>query len=93
MLKLEIPRNFSSNDITSHCRLASITRFGDIGYKTKGLITDEDIHGNKWDERVILTVVAYDRTEGKVIVRNPKGMEWLTTASNIEFCTKGGNKA
>lgn len=86
-----IPTRFFGNDITSHCRLSSINRFGDTGYKTKGLITDEDIHGLKWNERMILKVVAYDRTEGKVIVRNTKGMEWLMEAKKITFCNKFGN--
>lgn len=85
-----IPTRFFSNDITSHCKLRSIERFGDVGFKTKGIIVDEDIHGLKWEDRALLTVAAYDRTEGKVIVRNTNGMEWCMSASKIEFCNKNG---
>ena len=81
------------NDVTSYCKLASIQRFGDVGYKTKGNISDEDIHGNKWGERVILVVTAYDRTTGKVAVKNPNGLEWITDVSKITFCNKNGIRA
>lgn len=56
-----------------------------------GLYGGLDIHGMEWDERVVLKVVAFDRTNGVLIVENENGLQWKTNLKSMVFCLENGN--
>lgn len=58
---------------------------------TCGLHGDLDIHGMKWSERAILKVVAFDRTNGYLIVENYNGLKRTTDLKTMQFCLENGN--
>lgn len=72
----------NSAPLESFCKLRS----------TCGLNNDLDIHGMYWFERGVLEVHAYDRTAGKIVVKNENGLTWVSDLKAMEFCTKEGNK-
>lgn len=57
-----------------------------------GLHNELDIHGLEWSERTILEVHDFDRTAGKIVVKNENGMTWVTDLKAMEFCLKDGSK-
>jgi len=57
-----------------------------------GLHNELDIHGMYWSERTILEVHAFDRTAGKVVVKNENGFTWISDLKAMEFCKKDGSK-
>lgn len=59
---------------------------------TCGINNDLDIHGMYWFERCILEVHGFDRTAGKIVVKNENGMTWVTDLKAMEFCLKDGSK-
>ena len=56
-----------------------------------GLHGNLDIHGMEWSERAILKVVAFDRTNGVLIVQNENGLKWNTDLKKMQFCLENGN--
>lgn len=65
----------------SFCKLRS-TCFEHDGWGGKILT---DIHGMRWDERVICKVLAYDRTNGLIHVENPNGLKWISDLKQMEL--------
>ncbi|WP_060873821.1 hypothetical protein [Myroides odoratus] len=59
---------------------------------TKGLNNDLDINDQIWNQRQILKVVAYDRTNSLLIVENENGFQWKTDLKKMEFCWEDGRK-
>jgi len=45
----------------------------------------------EWSERAILKVVAFDRTNGVLIVENDNGLKWNTDLKKMQFCLENGN--
>lgn len=71
----------NSRPTESFCKLKS----------TCGLHKDLDIHGMEWSERVILNVIAFDRTNGLLVVENENGLKWTTDLKTMQFCLENGN--
>lgn len=57
-----------------------------------GLANDEDIHGMLWNERAVLEVTAFDRTAGKICVKNCNGLEWVSSLKEMSFCNEDGSR-
>ena len=54
---------------------------------------DRDLHGNLWNERVILEVGTIDLDSKRCEVTNPiNKMNWITDISKLTFCTSDGSR-
>ena len=73
----------NSRPTESFCKLKS----------TCGIHGDLDIHGMEWNERAVLKVVAFDRTNGLLVVENENGLKWNTNLKNMVFCLEDGSPA
>lgn len=53
---------------------------------------DRDLHGNLWNERVILEVGTIDLDSKRCEVTNPiNKMNWITDISKLTFCNADGS--
>ena len=53
---------------------------------------DRDLHGNLWNERVILEVGTIDLDSKRCEVTNPiTKMNWITDISKLTFCNADGS--
>lgn len=59
---------------------------------TFGLHSNLDIHGMQWEERSVLKVIAFDRTNSLLIVENDNGLQWQTNLKKMDFCLENGDK-